>query len=361
MENIVMLYLNKKKNNILGYSNMLLKMLVKEDTKFDKPLKDIIELYMKVNYLEHFSFIDLNEKTIEKSKVFNQITKISSAYFKKSKFEEIKKNTFFISTIIFISLQIEDRTSVLLNNSLSPIEDIINQYEDLTESTKKLILNCKKELKELIKENTGIEKKFLLNTNSKDFKLLFKKIASVKNKYTIYETNLIRNIKSLEKYNQDEVNMLIEDNNLNEKIDLIKFQLLLITELKSIILNKKNHFIIDLNGFITKKKNYDFINKILNEDLKKYLIFKIDFEELDERTDYVKELKEQGFKFLITDLNHEKIKNKEIYKHINYVLETKNFYESNKKFVIYCEDYKILLINKKEYEEIEEKELLEMM
>lgn len=361
MENVVKLYLNKKKNNVFEYSNILLKTLVKEDTKYDKSLKDIIELYMKVNYLEHFALIDNNEKTIEKSKIFNQITKIASAYFKKTKLEEVKKDTFFVSILIFISLQIEDRTSVLLNTSTSPIEDIINNYEDLTEPTKKLIITCKKQLKNLIKINTSIEKKFLLNINSKDFKLFYRKLATLKNKCKIFEVFLKRTIKPLEKYSQEEVDMLIEDNNLKDKINLILFQLILLTELKTIILNKTNYFVIDLNGLITKKKNYNLFENLLNDELKRHLIFKINFEELNERTDYVKELKEQGYKFLISDLDHDKIKNKDIYKNVNYILETKSFYESNKKFVIYCEDYKIILINKKEYEEIDEKQLLEMM
>lgn len=360
MNDMIKNYINKRENNILNYALIIFKVMT-NDNNLKKPISDVLNIYMKLNYLGHFNLNNTKDTIIEKTKLFNSLKQISKTYFERTKTiknkDQMNKSIFFVSLLLFIAISIDDKTSYITNTSTTPLGDFIKQYE-MTDTTVKIIEMSKQQLKEQIKENTTQEKQFFNEIKKIDFEITFNEVANLKKKIKFYEIDFEIKNKKLQKYKTEEIEYLIEKNKLQEKLDFIKFQLLLIAELKYMMKHDNFYFITDSN-LILKKKNLKYLN--IEEHMKKHLLFKINFNELDNKTTYINELRKKGYLFIIDSLDYEKIKNKDLYKNVDYILEKKSFYESNTKFVNYCDDYKVLMLIKKENEKITEEQLLELV
>ena len=341
MENeIISLFLNRKKQNVSRYSEILAKYSLKGNVKLNKIINKIVEIYYDKYYLDKNLDFSLLTKYFEITKTKESIMKdvllSSILFYKNSGLEEQIdndiKNIVVLSNLIYLAINLDEFTNEFKNES-EELESRISSYFNRFENKIKVEENLdelKEELTNLVKKDVNSEKKFWKLLGNNTFILKFRQ--SLKNN-NIYQVNYEYNIKMLNRYDESEIDKTILTRGINDDILTIYIELLSLTILKNLLYKHNDDlFFINIDyTYFDKNKNLISLDKILsNPIIKKHIVFCFSAKDLKECTACLKYLHDKDFKVGLIDANS-KLSTSTLEK-FNYIFMDSELYEIYKEF-----------------------------
>lgn len=352
---IVLCYLNRKKQNIINYTEVLLRHVLKKKAKLTKTISKIVDIYINNFYLaetidyeelEEFIKVDKNQDPNLKAVLLSSIL----CYKNNNLEEKISSDTkkiIFISNVISMAIAIEQNVNTVKYPEINPIivmDKVLKEYKNrLFESTKDSLTSARDELELLIKKDISVEKKFWKLLENSTFNLTFSTTTN-KNYFLVdcdYE------MKMLNKYSLKDINYIEMNKGINDKINIIYIESLLILALKNFI---KGHtddkFFIKLPiEFYTKKKNINVLTDIFsNPCLMEKIVFMFDFDEFNKYRADISDFKNFGYKLSFDKVGTNETKNRNMFSDIKIVFIDKQFLIANEKYTELWKDKKVEFI-----------------
>ena len=360
MENdLVSLFLIRKRQNIYKYSEIFLKYTLKNKINLEKIINKIIDIYFDNYYLEKnidytylTKYFELDET---KESLMKDVLLSSIIFYKNNGLEEqIKtdiKTIVVLSNTIYLSMTLDNKVNEYLN-SLLEVEDRFDIFkkEYLTRikiSSEQLELLIE-ELYNEIKKDTSAEKKFWKSLNDNNYILDFKKNTNYENYYLV---NYHYDIKLLNRYDKYEIERTSQTKGIMDDILAIYLEKLSIFVLKNLLSgNSDDCFFIKIYcDYFNKNKNLLNIDRILNNNIiRKRIVFLFDIKDINKNKNIISYLNSKNFTIAVNNIDEKTnletttfdmfdyafISNKILNSHtdLKEIWEIKNI-----KFIDYCE------------------------
>lgn len=307
--NIIDVYYERRENNIAGYMKTIMKSVFDKSRIRSELYLNVVEKYVTDN---NWRFIKLTPKTSEFMNK-NNIThyKIKTilnyviTYMKDQKIrdnlDENKDELLAIANSLFVAVEMDNRTNVLLHESVTyakVIKNVITEYDKIFE--KDFIDKLKaieKELKDQMKTNILADKAFFRTLKNKNFNLSFLEIASL-DECDYYDVKFNYQINALNKFMARDINDQIVTKGLDNKFTIITAEMLSITILKMLYKRKKARiFFIDITeSFLEDMDNInDLVTKLSNPKVKERVCLKIKYPLLQKNKEKIIKLVNAGF------------------------------------------------------------------
>lgn len=342
MENeIISLFLNRKKQNISKYSEIFAKYSLKGNVKLNKIINKIVEIYYDKYYLDKNLDFSLLTKYFEITKTKESIMKdvllSSILFYKNSGLEEQIDNDIktivVLSNLIYLSINLDEYTNELINQSIdidSRLESYFNRFENKIKVEENLN-ELKQELISSVKKDINSEKKFWKLLDNNTFILKFKQ--SLKNN-NIYKVDYEYIIKMLNRYDESEIDKTILTKGINDDILTIYLEKLAVIILKNLLYkHNEDLFFINIDySYFDKNKNLISLEKIfLNPIIKKHIVFCFEAKNLKDCNACLKYLNDKNYNLGLIDVFNNKLSTNVLEK-FNYIFMDSELYENYKEF-----------------------------
>ena len=305
MENdIISLFLTRKKHNITNYAEVFIKYSLKNKLNLNSVIEKIVDIYFDNYYLEKNHDFSLLMKYFEIGKTNESLMKdvLQSAllFYKNSglseQIESDIKTIVILSNIIYLSINLDEFVNEFLNSE-TDIEERLNSYFNIYQSKLKLsgddLDKLRDELLVSIKKDTTSEKKFWKCLVSNNYILNYKKI-NYKNMYFVdYEYE----IKQLNRYDKSEIIRTSQTKGIYDDILSIYLEELSVFILKNLLCKKDNLFFIEIYpDYFNKNKDLLALDRIFNnKTIKSKVIFMFNMNEVQSNLGIIKYLYSKGF------------------------------------------------------------------
>lgn len=369
MENdIISLFLTRKKHNITNYAEIFIKYSLKNKLNLKSIIGQIVEIYFDNYYLEKNHDFSLLMKYFEIGKTNESLMKdvLQSAllFYKNSglseQIESDIKTIVILSNIIYLSINLDEFVNEFLNSEIE-LDERINSYFNIYQSKLKLtnddLILLKEELLVSIKKDTNAEKKFWKCLISNNYFLSFKKL----NHKHLYFVDYKYEIKQLNRYDKDEVVRTSLTKGIYDDILSIYLEELSIFILKNLLKKHDNLYFIEIYpDYFNKNKNLLGIDSIFNnKSIKSKNIFMFNMQDVQSNLNVIKYLYSKGFTLGLKNISSDLILSSNSFDMFDYVFinsELLNNYNE------YREVWKIknvkFIIDYKEEKEVSEEDIL---
>lgn len=304
---VISLFLNRKKQNISKYTELLARYTLKNNVRLTKITNKITEIYINNYYLEKNTDFSLLSKYFEinksKESKIKDVLLSSITFYQNSGLEEqISKdiNTIVIlSNLIFLGITIDSFTNELKNNDLSiesRVQLFINRYKTKLKIEESRIEEFTNELTTLIKKDVTSEKKFWKCLENNNFFIDYYRTLKENNYYIVkpyYE------IKMLNRYDSKEVEKTSYTKGIMDDIQTIYLERLSLFILKNLLYEKYNNkFFVSVDGdYFNKNKDIINCDNIFNNNyIKQRVIFMFNYNDCDKFMNVLKSLNSKGYK-----------------------------------------------------------------
>ena len=316
MENdIISLFLNRKRQNISRYTEILSKYMLKRNIQLNKIINKIIEVYINSFYLrknQDYSLLrQYFEMKNEKESLMKDVLTSSLLFYQNSGLEkqiEADINTIMVlSNLLYLAISLDNSVNELYNHDMD-IEQRLRNYLKQFESKLKISDNVELLFNDLInqiKKDINAEKKFWKNLQTKCFTLIFSKSLRIEN-YFLAEYKY--DLKMLKRYDEDEVMKVSLTHGINDSMLSIYLEMLSVFILKN-LLHKNHHdyfFINIYSDYFTKNKNILNIERIFNNvNVRDQLVFCFEYNDIRHNMSVAKALHSKNFHMAVTDIDAE--------------------------------------------------------
>lgn len=343
--NIIDVYYERRKNNIAGYTKTIMKSVFEKSRIRSELYLNIVEKYVDDN---NWRFIKLTPKTSDfmnrnnithyKIKtILNYVITYMEDLKIKNNLDENKDELLAIANSLFVAVEMDNRTNVLLHEQVTyakVIKNVIIEYEKIfnEEFVEKLKL-IEKELKEQMKNNIQTDKAFFRTLKNNNFNLTYLEIASL-DECDYYDVKFNYQINALNKFMARDINDQIITKGLNNKFTIITAEMLSITILKLLYKRKKAKiFLIEIpeNFFESMDNINDIVAKLSNPKIKERVCFKIKYSLLVKNKDRIIKLVNAGFQIATCEMKNisEKRDGANFRKMIDLLIEDEKFINEN--------------------------------
>lgn len=307
MENdIISLFLNRKKQNISQYTEIFIKYTLKGNIKLNKIISKIVEIYIDNFYLEkNLDFTSLTpyfeiKKTNES--LMKDVLLSSILFYKNSglekQIESDIKTIVILSNLIFLSINLDECIDEYHHEKIDVekrIDNYFKQYQNkikVSEENLELLIN---ELTNQIKKDISSEKKFWKNIKTSNYILTLS--HTVKNN-NLFLVNYHYDIKMLNRYDEEEIERVSLTKGIKDDILTIYLEQLSIVILKKLLSKRyDDYFFVNIYGdYFNKNKNLVNIDRIFsNNSIKKHLVFCFDYDTIKDNINVIKYLNSKNF------------------------------------------------------------------
>lgn len=369
MSNITGKYLVKIKKDLIEYSDIILEFVFDAPSKYKPMTKAVIKNYVEKYYYEPETEFTVLEEYFPDYKKMNLILRyilwsIYEYHSEEKTLKELKKNNNFY-LIIGLIIWISNETNKLINPLEEKIQskEITNEIIDLiqkilpfTKENSLILINDN--LNEKIKENHKSNHLFFeLMKNNK----IYNEFSHIDKEDKYYAVNYKYEIEDIEKYQKNEVEEIIMNKGITDKLINISLELLTLTIIKMQFQNKLETFLYPISlDYYKQPKNIEFLNKLTSiKPIKENIVFLINYEEYMANRNFIGEIKMAGFTIALDDPPAIEYKNYNIFADSKIVIVDDKFLEINKHFVSVWQEKGIELIKRKDkLEVIYEEDLL---
>lgn len=369
MENdIVSLFLIRKKQNINKYANIFLKYTLKNDIDLNKIINKVIDIYVDNFYLEDntdFSYLtQYFEVGNTKETLMKNILLSAILFYKNNGLENQIKNDIktivILSNTIYLSVCIDLYTNEYKNYNTS-METRINSYFDIFLPKLKIdeehITSIKDDLYNQVKKDINVEKKFWKTLVDSNFCLSFK--TDYKNNYLV---NYDYNIKLLNRYDKEIIDKVsftkgIVDDNIS--IYLEKLSVVVLKDLLS--KNYNDIFFISIYAdYFNKNKNIINLEKIIsNKNIKSHIVFCFDINSIDDNINVIEYLNSKGYLLAANNITYQTKISINSFTNFNYVFINSDILDKYKDYKEYWGEAEVKFILSEKYEKIDEDKIME--
>lgn len=339
--NAISLFLNKKKINISKYAEIFIKYTLNNNVKLNKIINKIVEIYIDDFYLQGNNDFSLLSKYFEikesKESIMKNVLLSSIIFYQNSglekQIEKDIKTIVILSNVIFLSLNFDNFINEYHNSEIT-IEDRINSFMDKFQKKIKIkpedILNFINDITVQTKKDVTSEKRFWKNLQDNNFILEYRKSLKNNNYYLV---NYSYNIKTLNRYDQNEVMAISNSKGIYDDILSIYLEKLSIMALQN-YLNKhyNDKFFINIyTDYFNKNKNILKIKSIFAESsIRNSVVFLFEYSNLKNSMNVIKDLNNENFLIGLYNIpENASIKNND-FNLFNYVFISDNLYNKYK-------------------------------
>lgn len=336
--NIVSLFLNRKKVNISRYAEIFIKYTLNNNVNLNKIINKIVEIYIDEFYLQGNNDFTLLAKYFEikesKESIMKNVLLSSIIFYQNSGLEEqINKDIktiVILSNIIFLALNFDMYVNEYNNENII-LEDRINSFMDKFQKKIKIspedILNFINDITSQAKKDTVSERKFWRNIINDNFTLEYRK--SIKNN-NYYLVNYHYNIKALNRYDENEVMTISNSKGIYDDILSIYLEKLSVVILKNYLNKRTNdYFFINIYAdYFNKNKNILKLNSIFSlKNIRKRVVFLFDYQAMKSNMNVIKDLNKDDFLIALYNIpTTASLKNSD-FNLFNYVLISSSLYD----------------------------------
>ncbi len=307
MENdIVSLFLNRKKQNISHYTEILVKYTLKGNIKLNKIISKIVEIYIDNYYLEQNLDFTLLMKYFEikqtKESMMKDVLLSSILFYKNSGLEKQIdsdiKTIVILSNLIYLALNLDGCTNEYHHEKLDISERMtkyLGQYQSKIKVSDENLESLVNELTNQIKKDVAAEKKFWKNLTTSNYLLKFKQVITNNH---LYFVDYAYDIKTLNRYSLEEIEKVRLTKGINDELLTIYLEQLSVVILKNLLnSNYNDYFFIHIYGdYFNKNKNLLNINRIFaNASIKKHLVFCFEYDTIKDSINVIKYLNSQEY------------------------------------------------------------------
>lgn len=369
MENdIVSLFLIRKKQIINKYANIFLKYTLKSEIDLEKIVFKVIDIYIDNFYLEDntdFSYLtQYFEVGNTKETLMKNVLLSAILFYKNNGLENQIKNDIktivILSNTIYLSLSADEYINEY-NNYNDNIDTRINNYFDTFLPKLKIEQeqadSIKDELYIQFKKDINIEKKFWKTLVENNYILTFK--TDNDNNYLV---NYHHDIKLLNRYDKEIIDKVsytkgIVDDNLS--IYLEKLSVVILKDL----LSKKYNDLFFINiypDYFNKNKNIINFEKIINNNnIKSHIVFCFDINEIDDNTNVYEYLKSKDYLIAVNNINYQTKITINSFINFDYVFIDNDILSKYEEFKEFWNGAEVKFILSSEFNEVEEEQILE--
>ncbi len=305
MENdIISLFLTRKKHNITNYAEIFIKYSLKNKLNLNSIIGKIVDIYFDNYYLEKNHDFSLLTKYFEIGKTNESLMKdvLQSAllFYKKSglseQIESDIKTIVILSNLIYLSINLDEFVNEFSNSEID-IEERIDSYFKIYQTKLKLNNEDLEKLREdlliSIKKDTTSEKKFWKCLISNNYILNFQKL----NHKNLYFVDYKYEIKQLNRYDKNEIIRTSQTKGIYDDILSIYLEELSIFILKNLLNKKENIFFIEIYpDYFNKNKDLLALDRIFyNKSVKSKVIFMFNMDEVQSNLNVIKYLYSKGY------------------------------------------------------------------
>ena len=311
---LISLFLNRKKRNIISYTNILSKYTLKGNVKVNKIIERIVDIYINDYYLEKnldFSLLtEYFEIKQSKESTMKNILLSSIIFYKNSGLENQIKNDIntivLLSNIIFLAVLIDDYTNELLHANEDEdirISAFFSKYQTKIKLPEEEYNNMYNEISKEIHKDIIVERKFWKSLISNNYYLNFSKNYKYNNLYLV---NYDYDIKLLNRYSKQEVKKVFMDKALIDDFNTIYLEQLSIFILKNLLYKHfDDYFFIKIYpDYFVKSRDIAAVDKILkNKSIKKHIIFLFDYNDINKNMSVIKDLYSKDYKLGVINIS----------------------------------------------------------
>lgn len=340
-QDIVSLYLIRKKQIVSKYCEIFLKYTLNSKIDLNKIISKIVEIYFDNYYLEENNDFTILNKYFELGKTKESLMKnilLSSILFYKNsgleaQIENDIKTIVILSNSIYLALNLDNYTNEYLNSALD-IEIRLNNYFDKYQSKIKLddkIDIFKDEIYNEVKKEISIEKKFFKSLVDDNYIISIRDNINIKN---IFLVDYKYNIKLLNRYEKSELDKISNTKGIMDDILTIYIHKLTILVFKDLLCkNFDDKFFIEIDSnYFTKNKNLINLETILNnKSIKNRIVFVFNIKNLDDELSSIKYLHDNNYSLALNSLDENGIATSN-YDMFNYVFIENDILEKYKDY-----------------------------
>lgn len=331
MENdIISLFLIRKKQNISKYSDTFLKYTLKSNANLEKIIAKIVDIYIGNYYLETNTDFSLLTQYFEvgqtKESLMKNVLLSSILFYKNNGLEnQIKsdiKNIVILSNAIFLALSTDEYTNEFKNSSVN-IDTRINNFFTLYLPKLKIneeeIEQIKEELMVQLKKDISAEKKFwkcLIDTN-----YIINFMHDLKNE-NYYLVDYHYDIKLLNRYDREQVEKISLTKGIFDDILTIYLEKLSVFILKDLMFkNYNDKFFINIYcDYFNKNKDLINLDRIFYNDIvKSKIVFCFNMNDISENINILNDLHNKNYLLALTNIDYDAIINIDTFNLFNYV------------------------------------------
>lgn len=280
MNNIIAKYLDFSLKTLTKYFKLIFKSKLKI-----KEIQVIIKKYQEIRYYNYYNENNLQIKQSINNNLKNNLKEFIS--FSKYNQKELKLLTNLIYNILTLdNIQDEKNMYLTINNILSLYYQLYNKE-----------LDTKEELINLIRDNKKRKINYLKSFKTNKFMVKYEKLNN-----KIYYATLEYNINFPSIYSNFAIKRVYNSEVINEQKMFILYNLITLKILNGLInYDFKNKYIVTYPISLLSKedKNKRFLNLIDNDILKDRVLIEFDYNLYLEYKDYVMDLIQNGFHFVI--------------------------------------------------------------
>lgn len=307
MENdIISLFLNRKKQNISQYTEIFVQYTLKGNIKLNKIISKIVEIYIDNFYLEKNLDFTLLMPYFEIKNTSESLMKdilLSSIMFYKNsglekQIESDIKTIVILSNLIYLSLILDHCINEYDHEKIpveKRIEYYIEQYQNKIKVSKENLELLVNDLTTQVKRDVISEKKFWKNITSSNYILTLNQ--TLKNSHYFF-INYHYDIKMLNRYTKEEIEKTSLTKGINDDILTIYLEQLSVMILKDLLSkNYEDYLCINIySDYFNKNKNLMNLKRIFaNDSVKKHLVFCFEFDNLSDSINVIKYLNKENF------------------------------------------------------------------
>lgn len=310
---IISLFLNRKRLNINHYTEIFSKHMLKKAVQLNKVINKIIEIYINNFYLYKNQDYSLLTKYFEikmtKESTIKDVITSSLLFYQNSGLEsqiESDINTIVVlSNLIYLAIKLDEYTNDYKHHDIL-VEERVQLFLDHFKNKIKLAeidTSLFEELVEQVKKDTNAEHKFWRSLVNKNFVLSFSRSLK-NNNYFLVEYHY--DLKMLYRYDEVEVKKTVLTKGINDDILTIYLEMLSVFILKNILNNNYDDlfFINIYSDYFTKNKDMLSILSIFsNKAIRQQLVFCFEYDDIKNNTSVAKTLHEKEFNIAVSDIN----------------------------------------------------------
>ena len=303
---IISLFLSRKKQNVSQYTEVFVKYTLKGNIKLNKIINKIVEIYIDNFYLEKNLDFTLLMPYFEIKKTNESLMKdvlLSSVLFYKNsglekQIERDIKTIVILSNLIYLSLNLDECINEYRHGKID-IEKRIDSYFELYQNKIKvsdenleLLIS---DLTSQIKKDVAAEKKFWKNIKTTNYILILSRTLKNNNLFLV---DYRYDIKMLNRYDEEEIERVSLTKGIKDDILTIYLEQLSVVILEDLLTKRyDDYFFINIYGdYFNKNKNLVNINRIFsNNSIKNHLVFCFSFDTIRDNINVIKYLNSKNF------------------------------------------------------------------
>ena len=330
-----------------------------------KIIDEIVDIYYDKYYLydkSDFSNIDkyivFNNKINRKLKL--NLLSIIDYFINNKKELEIQKKEgtiLYLTILMYIAEELYNTNFNNINDNKKleeKINNIINNFSHIEYRNESNLNELINNIKEYIEKNTKFNKLINKFNNNESYNNYIK--VNKDNNY--YKVLYQYNLNELNKYDSRDILNIIKKMNIKSELFKISFDISYITIFKSLIKGIDIILLIDaskedINYFIDYKEKNNLNKNILNK-----IKFVLNYEELNEDYDFINKINDNNIDLFIEIKNSFETDNYNMFMGINRIIVPEEFLSINEKYLEIWKDMGMVIIKKDMDKVLSEKELL---